>query len=241
MACEIYHYNMRIHCPRRSFGYCWVTKVKLWNCPLKWNYNDDMLILLLIMMIVIINSAEGRRLCFYLLSVCLSVCPLSFSKIYEWISMKFFGGVGRGLGQDQVIRFRWWSKLQWRSRNYIKSVFICQVAPLTSAEVYAFQALLVVRIVTCKHSCWCWLQTQGEVERRIVSQLLTLMDGLKQRSHVIVMAATNRPNSVDPALRRFGECLCINYCDGALTLGLWQQGYEAIYTNPSAAVSKGLM
>ena len=38
-----------------------------------------------------------------------------------------------------------------------------------------------------------------------MSQLLTLMDGLKQRSHVIVMAATNRPNSVDPALRRFGE------------------------------------
>lgn len=38
-----------------------------------------------------------------------------------------------------------------------------------------------------------------------MSQLLTLMDGLKQRSHVIVMAATNRPNSVDPALRRFGR------------------------------------
>lgn len=35
---------------------------------------------------------------------------------------------------------------------------------------------------------------QGEVERRIVSQLLTLMDGLKARSHVIVMGATNRPN-----------------------------------------------
>ena len=35
---------------------------------------------------------------------------------------------------------------------------------------------------------------QGEVERRIVSQLLTLMDGLKSRSHVIVMGATNRPN-----------------------------------------------
>lgn len=31
------------------------------------------------------------------------------------------------------------------------------------------------------------------------------MDGLKQRAHVIVMAATNRPNSIDPALRRFGE------------------------------------
>lgn len=49
------------------------------------------------------------------------------------------------------------------------------------------------------------LQTHGEVERRIVSQLLTLMDGLKQRSHVIVMAATNRPNSIDAALRRFGR------------------------------------
>merc|ERR1712051_260466 len=48
-------------------------------------------------------------------------------------------------------------------------------------------------------------KTHGEVERRIVSQLLTLMDGLKQRSHVIIMAATNRPNSIDPALRRFGR------------------------------------
>merc|ERR1712226_1116054 len=48
-------------------------------------------------------------------------------------------------------------------------------------------------------------KTNGEVERRIVSQLLTLMDGLKQRSQVIVMAATNRPNSMDPALRRFGR------------------------------------
>merc|ERR1719347_2218437 len=48
-------------------------------------------------------------------------------------------------------------------------------------------------------------KTHGEDERRIVSQLLTLMDGLKLRSHVIVMAATNRPNSIDPALRRFGR------------------------------------
>lgn len=49
------------------------------------------------------------------------------------------------------------------------------------------------------------IQTHGEVERRIVSQLLTLMDGLKQRAHVVVMAATNRPNSIDGALRRFGR------------------------------------
>ena len=46
-------------------------------------------------------------------------------------------------------------------------------------------------------------KTHGNVKRKIVSQLLTLMDGLKQRSHIIVIAATNRPNSVDPALRRF--------------------------------------
>ncbi|KAH9676424.1 cell division control protein 48 [Citrus sinensis] len=48
-------------------------------------------------------------------------------------------------------------------------------------------------------------KTNGEVERRIVSQLLTLMDGLKSRAHVVVMGATNRPNSIDPALRRFGR------------------------------------
>ncbi|ENN74523.1 hypothetical protein YQE_08847, partial [Dendroctonus ponderosae] len=48
-------------------------------------------------------------------------------------------------------------------------------------------------------------KTHGEVERRIVSQLLTLMDGMKKSSHVIVMAATNRPNSIDAALRRFGR------------------------------------
>jgi transitional endoplasmic reticulum ATPase len=48
-------------------------------------------------------------------------------------------------------------------------------------------------------------KTNGEVEKRIVSQLLTLMDGLKSRAHVIVIGATNRPNSIDPALRRFGR------------------------------------
>jgi transitional endoplasmic reticulum ATPase len=48
-------------------------------------------------------------------------------------------------------------------------------------------------------------KTHGEVERQIVSQLLTLMDGLKARAHVIIMGATNRPNSIDPALRRFGR------------------------------------
>src|SRR3989344_3234139 len=45
----------------------------------------------------------------------------------------------------------------------------------------------------------------GEVERRVVSQLLTMMDGLKSRGKVVVIAATNRPNSIDPALRRPGR------------------------------------
>lgn len=48
-------------------------------------------------------------------------------------------------------------------------------------------------------------KTNGEVERRIVSQLLTLMDGLKGRGQVVIIGATNRPNSIDPALRRFGR------------------------------------
>merc|ERR1719478_276578 len=48
-------------------------------------------------------------------------------------------------------------------------------------------------------------KTNGEVERRIVSQMLTLMDGLKQRASVVVIGATNRPNSIDVALRRFGR------------------------------------
>lgn len=45
----------------------------------------------------------------------------------------------------------------------------------------------------------------GEVEKRVVSQLLTLMDGLKSRGKVIVIAATNRPDAIDPALRRPGR------------------------------------
>jgi len=48
-------------------------------------------------------------------------------------------------------------------------------------------------------------EVHGEVERRIVAQLLSLMDGLKGRGQVIVIAATNIPNSIDPALRRGGR------------------------------------
>lgn len=48
-------------------------------------------------------------------------------------------------------------------------------------------------------------EVTGEVERRVVSQLLTMMDGLKSRGKVIVIGATNRVNSLDPALRRPGR------------------------------------
>ena len=48
-------------------------------------------------------------------------------------------------------------------------------------------------------------EVSGELEKRIVSQLLTLMDGMKSRGRVVVIAATNRPDSIDPALRRPGR------------------------------------
>jgi len=48
-------------------------------------------------------------------------------------------------------------------------------------------------------------ETQGDVERRVVAQLLSLMDGLESRGQVIVIGATNRVDAVDPALRRGGR------------------------------------
>ncbi|MET1159863.1 MAG: CDC48 family AAA ATPase [Thermoprotei archaeon] len=48
-------------------------------------------------------------------------------------------------------------------------------------------------------------EVTGEVEKRVVAQLLALMDGLKERGRVIVIGATNRPEALDPALRRPGR------------------------------------
>ncbi|MBS7641087.1 MAG: CDC48 family AAA ATPase [Candidatus Bathyarchaeia archaeon] len=48
-------------------------------------------------------------------------------------------------------------------------------------------------------------EVTGEVEKRVVAQLLALMDGLKPRGRVVVIGATNRPNALDPALRRPGR------------------------------------
>jgi len=48
-------------------------------------------------------------------------------------------------------------------------------------------------------------EVTGEVEKRVVSQMLALMDGLQSRGKVVVIGATNRPNALDPALRRPGR------------------------------------
>lgn len=48
-------------------------------------------------------------------------------------------------------------------------------------------------------------QVQGEVEKRVVAQLLTLMDGLEDRGEIVVIGATNLPDRIDPALRRPGR------------------------------------
>lgn len=64
---------------------------------------------------------------------------------------------------------------------------------------------------------------RGEMEKRVVSQLLTLMDGIKPRSNVLVIAATNMPNALDPSLRRFGRfdreiCLGVPDVQGRLDI-----------------------
>jgi len=48
-------------------------------------------------------------------------------------------------------------------------------------------------------------EVHGEVEKRVVSQLLAMMDGLESRGQIVVIGATNRPNAIDPALRRAGR------------------------------------
>jgi transitional endoplasmic reticulum ATPase len=47
-------------------------------------------------------------------------------------------------------------------------------------------------------------QANGESEKRIVSQMLTLMDSITSDKQIMVVAATNKPNDIDGALRRFG-------------------------------------
>uniref|UniRef100_A0A7N2L1M5 Uncharacterized protein n=1 Tax=Quercus lobata TaxID=97700 RepID=A0A7N2L1M5_QUELO len=87
------------------------------------------------------------------------------------------------------------SKMAGESESNLRKAF-------AAAEENATSIIFIDEIdsIAPKHE-----KTGGEVERRIVSQLLTLMDGVNSRAHVIVTGATNRPNSLDPALRRFGR------------------------------------
>ena len=95
-------------------------------------------------------------------------------------------------------------------------------------------------------------EVTGEVERRVVSQMLSLMDGLEARGKVIVIAATNRPNAIDPALRRPGrfdreieikvpdkkgrkEILLIH----SRNMPLVDEGSEAVNIDKISAVSHG--
>ncbi|KAI6673278.1 hypothetical protein NL676_001184 [Syzygium grande] len=87
------------------------------------------------------------------------------------------------------------SKLAGESESNLRKAF-------EEAEKYAPSIIFIDNIdsIAPKRE-----KTHGEVESRIFSQLLTLMDGLKSHAHVIVIGATNRPNSIDPALRRSGR------------------------------------
>src|SRR5579875_1703368 len=60
-------------------------------------------------------------------------------------------------------------------------------------------------------------EVTGEVEKRVVAQLLSLMDGMESRGKVVVLAATNRPDALDPALRRPGRF------DREITIGIPDQ------------------
>lgn len=68
-------------------------------------------------------------------------------------------------------------------------------------------------------------ETTGEVERRVVAQILSLMDGMSQRGNLVVIGATNRANALDPALRRpgrFDREIAINVPDQAERLEILQ-------------------
>lgn len=78
----------------------------------------------------------------------------------------------------------------------------------------------------------------GEVEKRMVSQLLTLMDGLKPSESVIVIAATNRLNVIEPALRRFGRFdreIDVGVPDDKGRLEILQAPRLRLHTSPSSS------
>jgi transitional endoplasmic reticulum ATPase len=87
------------------------------------------------------------------------------------------------------------SKMQGESEANLRRIFV-------EAEKHAPSIIFIDEIdsIAPKRD-----KSGSEGERRVVAQLLTLMDGLKSRSRVVVLGATNRENHLDPALRRFGR------------------------------------
>lgn len=80
-------------------------------------------------------------------------------------------------------------------------------------------------------------KAQGELEKRIVSQLLTLLDGMKSNKRVIVLAATSRPANIDPALRRFGRFdreLALPAPDAAGRLSILKAKTKKVRMSPDA-------
>mmetsp|Transcript_40414 Transcript_40414/g.130320 ORF Transcript_40414/g.130320 Transcript_40414/m.130320 type:complete len:524 (+) Transcript_40414:3-1574(+) len=80
-------------------------------------------------------------------------------------------------------------------------------------------------------------KAQGELEKRIVSQLLTLLDGMKANKRVIVLAATSRPGTIDPALRRFGRFdreLALPSPDAAGRLSILRAKTQKVRLSPEA-------
>ncbi|KAK2642655.1 hypothetical protein Ddye_024418 [Dipteronia dyeriana] len=104
------------------------------------------------------------------------------------VGYKDIGGVKKQLGQIRELMAR-------ESENNLREAF-------KKAQENSLSIIIIDEVDSIAPNRE---QTNEEVERRIVSQLLTLMDGLKSCSHVIVIGATNRPNSIDHALRRFGR------------------------------------
>jgi len=87
------------------------------------------------------------------------------------------------------------SKYYGESEKQLREIF----------EEAAINAPAIVFIDEIDSICPKREDVSGEVERRVVAQMLTLMDGMKARDNVIVIAATNRRDAIDPALRRPGR------------------------------------
>src|SRR3989442_8957503 len=87
------------------------------------------------------------------------------------------------------------SKFYGESEARLREIF--QKAPETAPSIIFIDAMAAIAPKS--------EEMTGEVERRAVAQILSLMDGMSARGNIIIIGDTNRPNSIDPALRRPGR------------------------------------